>query len=75
MNLKYNVEPKNINTYYTLHQCRLSNIKTKQPHTKLVKLQGILIRKFRMIGGFSGLDNILFLKPRGGYMGVHFITI
>lgn len=52
-----------------------SNIKTKQPHTKLVKLQGILIRKFRMIGGFSGLDNILFLKPRGGYMGVHFITI
>lgn len=40
---------------------------------KLFKLQGMLIIKFKIIGGFSGLDT-LFLKPYGGYMGVHFIT-
>lgn len=29
---------------------------------KLFKLQGMLIIKFKIIGGFSSLDSILFLK-------------
>lgn len=69
--MKYSVELEKKSTrvkhtvFYISVRCQ--TYKTKQPHMNMVKLEEILITKFRIIGGFSGLDNVLFLKLYGSF--------
>lgn len=44
--------------------------KTKQADMNMAKLQGILVIRLRIAGEISGLDDDVFLKLCGGYMGV-----